>query len=156
MIFITIAALAAGVSSCSKETPFPTDSQAQRLLNEMGKWPHDYYGQIERDIVARIKEIRVVGGSQEQSLKLVGDLLSQVKADWPEIAKFETADQLVDYLHVQGLAPISVAIQQSLAAYRSLEPAGEFHLEQQLMAIRHALIAAYREVRNQLSGSRSN
>jgi hypothetical protein len=153
---IILVAVAAGLSSCSKETSFPADSQAQRLLSEKGKWPHDYYGQIENDIVARIKEIRVIGDSQGQSLKMVGDLLDQVKADWPDIAKLETADQLVDYLHDQGLAPIAEAIQQSLTTYRSLEPAGEFHIEKQITAIRHALIAAHREVQNELSGSGSN
>ena len=67
LTFITLVAVAAGLSSCSKETNFPADSKAQRLLSEMEKWPHDYYGQIESDIVARIKEIRVIGDSQEQS-----------------------------------------------------------------------------------------
>ena len=156
LTFITLAAVAAALSSCSKETKFPTDFEAQRLLSEMGNWPHDYYGQIASDIVAQIKEIRVIGDSQAQSLRLVGEMLNEVKADWPEIARRETADELIDYLHVQGLAPIAEAIQQSLATYRSLEPAGEFHIEQKIMAIRRALIASYQEVQNELAGLPAN
>jgi predicted RNA-binding protein len=117
----------------------------------MGKWPHDYYGLVETDVVSGVMGIKTIGDSEQESLKKVNNLLSLVKADWPNIAKLETADALIEYLYGRQLASIAEVIQQTLAKDRSLEPSGEFHIQLQAMAIKRGLISAYKEVQNKLS-----
>lgn len=118
----------------------------------MGKWPHDYYGLIETGLVSQIMGIRVIGDSPQKSLKSLENMLNRVKSDWPNIAKFETADQIIGYLYDHDLASIAGAIQKTFFDYRAAEPGGEYHLQLQAMAVKRGLVAAYREVQNRLSG----
>lgn len=149
---ITLLVMTAALSSCGKETSFPTDPQAHRLLKEMDKWPDDYYWLVETGVASRVMGIRVRGDSIEESLKRVDKLVSKVKAEWSNIEELDTAVELINYFRGHNLAPIAEAIEKTLSKNQALEPAGEFHTQLQAMAIKRGLISANREVQKELAG----
>ncbi len=140
------------LSSCGKETDFPADPNAHRLLKEMEKWPDDYYWLVETGVASRVMGIRVKGDSIKESLKRLDKLVSKVKAEWSNIEELDTAEKLINYFRGNDLVPIAKAIEETLSKNRALEPAGEFHAQLQAMAIKRGLIAANREVQKELSG----
>jgi hypothetical protein len=126
--------------SCGKETTFSPEPAAHRLLNELEKWPDDYYWLIETGVASRVMGIRAGGEDIDESLKRVDKLVSQVKADWSSIAKLDTAVKLIDYFR------------QHNSQNKAREPAGEFHAQLQALAIKRGLISSYREVQKELAG----
>jgi hypothetical protein len=149
---ITLVVVATALLSCGKETTFSPEPAAHRLLNELEKWPDDYYWLIETGVASRVMGIRAGGESIEESLKRVDKLVSQVKADWSNIAKLDTAVKLIDYFRQHNLEPIAEAIEKTLSQNKAREPAGEFHAQLQALAIKRGLISSYREVQKELAG----
>ena len=147
---ITLVVVTTAISSCGKETVFPTEPPAHRLLKEMEKWPDEYYWLIETGVASRIMGIRVSGESIQESLQRVDKLVSQVKADWSNIAELDTAAKLIDYLRKHNLEPIAESIEKTLAQNKDREPGGEFHPQLQARAIKRGLISSYREVQKEL------
>ena len=149
---ITLAVMAATLSSCGKETKFPTEPAEHRLLDELNKWPDKYYWLVETGVASRVMGIRESGDSIEDALKRVNKLVSQVKADWSHIAELDTAAELIDYFRQHDLEPIAEAIQQTLEQNepQEPEPTGEFHPQLQALAIKRGLISSYQEVQKEL------
>ena len=91
---ITLVIMVTALSSCGKETKFPTEPPEHRLLDELNKWPDEYYWLVETGVASRVMGIRESGDSIEDALERVNKLVSQVKADWSDIAELDTADKL--------------------------------------------------------------
>lgn len=152
VLLIALIVAATSISSCGKETIFPPEPDPHRLLKEIEKWPDEYYWLIESGVASRIMGIRASGESIRESLKRVNKLVSQVKADWPNIAGLDTAAKLIAYFRQHNLEPIAESIEKTLAQNKAREPSGEFHPQLQAQAIKRGLISSYREVQKEMEG----
>ena len=147
---ITLVMMATTLSSCGKETVFPTEPPEHRLLEELNKWPDKYYWLVETGVASRVMGIRESGDSIDEALERVDELVSKVKADWSHIAKLDTAEKLLNYFRQHDLEPIAEAIEETLSQNKAREPTGEFHPQLQALAIKRGLISSYQEVQKEL------
>ena len=149
--FAALLAVILALSSCGLyETIFKPHPKSHRLLEELEKWPHEYYWLIETGVSSRVLGIRSEGDSISDAHKRVDELLTMVKEQWEEIAPLDKPAKLIKYFQDNNLEPIAKAVKETLDANQDSEPEtpGEFHQQLQARAIKQGLIAAYREVKD--------
>jgi hypothetical protein len=131
------------LSSCI-ETRFLEYPESHRLLNEIQKWPDEYYWNIETGVFSR-----VLGNSTVEQSK---SLLTQMVQDWDAIVVLDTSEKLINYFQEHNLFPIAEAIQETLIANAEQESTGELNSWLQAKAIKVGLINAYDEIMKNTSG----